>query len=683
MKQHHLLKPLVAVMATAAIGLTPLLPGAWAQEASDTTASTEYFEITVSSDANAKAWVQKNVTSKGELKLRGEGWKNSAGDGGARVTVKLQTGPGEFIPRTDNIQQHPTSGQDDATIWAYITPDASGKFNETLELPDNLTAGQRLQVSLATGFGDPERSVVSPSLFVDGEQWQAAAGETIECTPTSEKAEIEVTEGPDAQNRIKIEGRGFCNNSNGASVVALKLGARGMYSRIDDEDDISDNLSIWVVLRDEVDQTTGNFEYWFTLPDGTTEKPNGSVPAFTEGEQTIIALTGSLKDDDPIRSVNTKFDYGEYQPAAGAPEPPAYDALDDGAKKDMQVHIDGDNAIVTLPHSSEGDFVFFSYFLTDTSQRLPWSDWYLVDNNKQVQLDLSGITRNGSYKLVAQNGNRGVVGDVVGWEWIEISTRGSNEPDTSAAGSGVATPSESTYGVNNANGVAIPTGAITRSAAQGEDVVVVRQPDTETVTTTTARSAASASNSGNSNRSSSTPARASDPSNASKPRPDFEPEAPVDKAWRLTENNAGDVTGSADGESLIITVPESEEGDWYYIWAYTPDPKKAGWLQTDADNTVRIDVSGLSDGEYKFAVVDDASEMVGWTGITLASESEDTSRSSGTSSAASDEESGMSARDWWLIGGALGIVALGVVGAVLHQRKQQKQITANHIGEGP
>lgn len=668
MKQHKILRPVAALLTAAALSFGSSAPAAFSQDSSNSANSQEYFEVTVASDANAKAWVQKDVTPGGQLRVRGEGWTNVAGDGGARVTIKLQTGPGEFIARTDNIQIHPNSGQEDSTIWAYVTPESNGDFDTEVELPDNITAGQRLQVSLATGFGDPERSVVSPSLFIDGEQWVAEQGETTTCVPSTERAELSIPEGPDAENRIKIVGTGFCNNSDGGSVVALKLGARGRYSRIDDEANISDNLSIWVVLRDEVDPETGDFEYWFTLPDGTTEKPNGSNPAFTEGEQAIIALTGSLKDDDPIRNVTTTFDYGEYSPADGAPEPPAYEDLNDDLKQDMQIHIEGEEAIVTLPHAVEGDFVFFSYFLTDTSQRLPWANWYTVNANRQVHLDLSGITRNGTYKLVAQNGNRGAVGEVRGWEWFSIDSRGTDEPATDEAGTH-ADANSGTYGVTE-DGVAIPTGAISRSAANNEDVIIVREPDVIIEETTTASAPRPATG---------TAAPAAEESGdeegtarSTRPRPEFEPDAPFDKAWRLTQNNAGDVTSTADGEELIINVPEAEEGNWYFIWAYTPEPTAAGWLQTDDASDVRVDVSGLADGEYKFALIDEESEFIGWTGITLASVTEDNSgTSTSTSSAATEESSGLSNRDWWFILGALAIVLAGATGVVIYQRRQQ------------
>ncbi|MDO4929011.1 MAG: hypothetical protein Q3976_08140 [Corynebacterium sp.] len=667
MKQHNILRPVVALLTAAALSLGASAPTAFAQDSSDSASSQEYFEVAVASDANSKAWIQKEVTPGGQLRLRGEGWTNSAGDGGARVTVKLQTGPGEFIARTDNIQIHPNSGQEDSTIWAYVTPESNGDFDTELDLPDDIVAGQRLQVSLATGFGDPERSVVSPSLFIDGEQWVAEQGETTTCVPSTERAELSIPEGPDAENRIKIVGKGFCNNSDGASVVALKLGARGRYSRIDDEANISDNLSIWVVLRDEVDPETGDFEYWFTLPDGTTEKPNGSKPAFTEGEQSIIALTGSLKDDDPIRNVTATFDYGEYSPAAGAPEPPAYDDLNDDIKQDMQIHIQGEEAIVTLPHAAEGDFVFFTYFLTDTSQRLPWSDWYTVDANRQVKLDISGITRNGTYKLVAQSGNRGAVGEVRGWEWFEINSRGTNEPATDDPGT-QADVNTGTYGVTD-DGVAIPTGAVSRNAGNNENVVIVREPDVIIEETTTASAPRAATRSAA--PTAQEPDGADTPARGSRPRPDFEPDAPFDKAWRLSQNNAGDVTSTADGEELIINVPEAEEGDWYFIWAYTPEPTAAGWLQTDDASDVRVDVSGLADGEYKFALIDEESEFIGWTGITLASLSEEKSGTNRSTSAAAEESSGMSNRDWWFILGALAIVLAGVTGVVIYQRRQQ------------
>ena len=96
-------------------------------------------------------------------------------------------------------------------------------------------------------------------------------------------------------------------------------------------------------------------------------------------------------------------------------------------------------------------------------------------------------------------------------------------------------------------------------------------------------------------------------------RPAMEPAVPVKDASELDASNAGSLSGTRRGNvvSLILPSDKAKKGDWVAIFLF-PEESTPGWTQVDADNSVSIDVSNLSEGSYQLAVGDRESRLLGW-----------------------------------------------------------------------
>lgn len=106
----------------------------------------------------AKYWAPTTWSAGEQITVRGEGWKNSAGNAGSTIAIKLDAGgTTPATPATDF----------DETVWAVVTADASGAWEATISFPtlDNASeawaAGETHSITFLTGSlqsGDRARS---------------------------------------------------------------------------------------------------------------------------------------------------------------------------------------------------------------------------------------------------------------------------------------------------------------------------------------------------------------------------------------------------------------------------------------------------------------------------------------------------------------------------------------------
>ncbi len=360
----------------------------------------------------ATAWVERDIEPGGSLRIKGVGWTRGSGSaaGPSTIAIKLNlTEDGEQARRTGSAVL-----EGDPTIWALLDSSkvaTDGSFETTLDLPDGLRAGQFLTVSLFSGkfaSGDTQRTATTPPLVVGGVPWEGEDGSSdVECTPTSSTPVVRI-ENPSATfgGTLRVTGTGWCNPSGGGSRIGVKID-EGAISRLDSA--VHANRTIWTILQAE--HTDGTFTADITLPDGTART---SAPALTSGAHTLRLLSGSLATGDTVRTVQSEpFVVGRYRPN-GIPEPVT---LRPGNRRGLTVAQDGDQVRVRVPRAAKGDWIFLSAYAPDGSPRYPWGDrWLRTDARGRVAVRLpSDGTITGKHRLVAQSGELGRTGRLLGW----------------------------------------------------------------------------------------------------------------------------------------------------------------------------------------------------------------------------------------------------------------------------
>lgn len=632
-------------------------------------------------DQTATACVQRDVTtgSGQTIRLRGSGWLTEEGKGGATVVVKLasRTDPAsddfQFVHTGSDILKHPTSGAEDATMWALITSDSSGEFDTTVSVPTKenvpsyveasegeLTAGSKLTVRFQTGLiaGDTQHAVESDSLVVNGTEYEGDATEgQVACTANgSASAHIEYPEGQeeneetgptyDFGDTVYLVGENWCHPDadQGGSWIGLKIDD-GKFSHREGEG-VHANMTIWEIIK--VNSSDGSFRVPITLPkEGDTE--GGSTPEFTEGSHSFRLLSGSLKDGDTSRTMNVgPFTVGSYKPTADAPVLDPESSLTDSTQQGMTAEIRGENIVATIPSTSEGDWVFFSAYVADGSQRNLWSgQWYQADANSSVTLPIGDVELpDGTWRLVAQSNRND--GEVLGWTTMLTGTDSDSDVTVDPGSQSADTQQDS--GSDSGTGAQSNSG----SNSSGPTTIVRKSPATVIQRQTTSGSSGSSSSS-HSNSSSSS-------SSSTKSKPDSVPKKPVDSYDDLTNANRGDLTATVQDGILRIELPEdaAEAGDWLYVFLYEPG-QGIGWVQVDKDRAVEVDVSQLPDGRYRIALVNEDEELIGWVQIAKGNvdsgqEAEDSTEAKAESTSSS---SGLSANDWWLLAAAVVILVGG------------------------
>lgn len=691
------------------------------------------FAEPVTDSSGASITVQQVVEAGGTALLRGSGFTTADGSSGATIVVKLRfehtDGESGYYTRVgDDILDHPTGGSPDATMWAVIKADDDGSFEEAVQLPSSLQAGQRLVINAASGIlsTDQQHSLTTKPLTVGGIEWIEDDSDSVECVPETSAPQITVAAEPSADGTLHITGIGWCNSNSGGAILAFKID-EGKVSRLDDE--IHENRTIWYLY--EADDETGNVDFHMTLPDGTTTGANGSTPAFGEGEHTIRVLTGSLQEGDPALSLprrgtdeSTTFTVGNYKPN-GQPDIIDTDELGTANAEGMTVSTSNTEAVVTLPNAEEGDWVYISAYTADGSPRWPWgSDWYQLGADKKVVLPLTGLPLplpTGKITLVAQSGNRGEVGEVIGWRDATLGKAAtSTTPSTTSASpttSSVAPVPGLANSINNLSRALEDldkslVGTTDSEADNGTDsdkqnndeendsgvVEIVEYVDAPRVITngnsginsrnSTANSNAAGTSAGasgaavivnsGSNGTSNRAGVTSGTAESNEPQPTTAPDAPVQTGLSLNVENKGGVEESVDGTLLTMTIPTdvAEPGEWVYIHSFDPSPAALGWTQINEDGEVSVDAAELGDGIYKFSLTDTDGELLGWASITLTGlgtpggEAASNSSESSTPVLIAQSQAVMKASDWLLIIGAIAVVQFAAILTFMGIRRQ-------------
>ncbi|MCX7543697.1 hypothetical protein OS128_12355 [Corynebacterium sp. P5848] len=672
---------------------------------------TDTKEETVSgtTEDGASVEIPYSVEPGETVKLTGENWKSTDGSTGSTLVVKLyyQLADGEkgTYQRTgDNVVNHPKNGNPEPTIWKLFKADNDGTFSIDLDLPKDLEPGQKLSVTVTSGLAssaDAQRSLVLDPLKISGVEWvEPDKGDTITCTPSTDKALVTVAPTAVPGGTLKISGTGFCHPTDGGSKIAIKIDD-GLYKHVSGHK-VHDNDTIWAIVQ--ADDHTGDFTIDLTLPDGTTSGPYGSDPAFTTGAHTIRILTGTLKEGDKTRTLpkrgskDTEFVVGDYRPS-GIPEPLHYtENLTEALRGGISATRDNDQLAVTIPGAQPGDWIFASAYIDDTSRRLPWDDnWYTVTDSGQVILPLTDSDiPEGPLKLVLQSGNQGHTGELVGWTPITLKERPGDSTDEMAFIFSILPIATAIDGFSGKltelsralNGLAPQKDNTKRTDTDNRTSDGARESETDSqrnddpgdsvVTVIRRRSTAAegggqvTGNRGGAAQGAQTPA--SYPA-----QPENTPKPPVLNIANLTPRRQGNIESAIDDEGVLtLTVPDLKAGDWVYLFTYGPKPEAIGWAQLDENKQMLLDVSGLSGDNYKVALVDSSENLLGWVDVPGG---EATTSSHGGAAAYDAQQASvpksvaataplMTGADWAFILGAFAIAQLAMLAAMFLTRRR-------------
>lgn len=599
-----------------------------------------------SDKSGAKAWVEKEIKSDtgAKFRIRGTGWKNSAGNGPSTVSVKINEGENKPYERAKAID-HP-SVKGDKTVWALVAQDnpkkdknvkdikSNGDFEVEIDVPKSLTKGQYFTVSLLSGQSDTKdvkRSMTSEQLTVL---------EPTTCTPSVEKPTVTV-ENAKAHigGTVKVSGKGWCHpqENQGAPKIAVKIDG-GKYKRLDVP--AGGDATVWAIVEN-ADPKTGDWTAEIPLPDGTDKKAvrggnGGSNPVFPEGKHRFTFITGdAVKPGDAKREVKSdEFDVGDYKPS-GIPDPvEANEDLKDDNKQGMTVKRGKDGRlVVTIPkakaEAGKGNkkdgrnatdkktWVFLDVYDEEGTSRHPWgARWFETDKDGKV-LDLPKDVSlpNGALKITAQSGKPGEhFGALLGWTTFE----GPKKPDnpTNPPGGGGNQPPSGENRPPSGNQPPSNGGNQSPGGNQGNGGGQQGRTGGSTIVRRSVQSGA---------RQSIIPGRyviqraiagqqPQKPAQPFFPKPDFSPLPPVPNIKGLTLQNAGNIGKQMEGKVLVLAPAGRQPGEWVFLYLY-PQGSPLGWMQIDKEGKIRVDTSTLPDGSYKFALMDSTGALIGWTDL--------------------------------------------------------------------
>jgi hypothetical protein len=531
----------------------------------------------------AYAWVQKDVAtaSGATIKIKGVGWADQLGTGASTVALKLNFGDGRQYTRSGaGVVAHPSAVGDD-TIWVLLAPSnpqghpnvraVAPGFEIEIDAPPGLKAGQYLSVLFQSGrfdSGDVLRTGTTAALTVggvpysaDGDPEQATCVPSVP-TPTVAIANPEVSLG----DSLRVSGQGWCHPDarRGGSVIAVKIDDGG-YSRVDSA--LHQNRSIWAILA--TNPVDGSFQAEIPLPDGTSAS---SAPAFAPGAHTLRLLTGSLKAGDVVRTVESgEFVVGAYQPL-GAPDPvEAGEELTERARGGVGVSLVGGAVSVVVPGAALGDWVYLNVF-DGAVPLFPWgASWFRADGAGRVAAGpLPAGLPVGSLKLSAQSGNRGRVGELLGWAALTVAgtpggekgTGGTGKDDGDDTGGDGADSAKSTGGKK----VKLAVSYVRISGGQAPTKV---------------------------------------------------PAAPVARASQLFDSADGGATSSLSGDKLTVVVPRARAQEWVYVYVYTGAARAPlGWVRMDEKRQFSVELT--APGRHRLAIMAADGTLLGWTAVAIA-----------------------------------------------------------------
>ena len=190
--------------------------------------------------------------------------------------------------------------------------------------------------------------------------------------------------------------------------------------------------------------------------------------------------------------------------------------------------------------------------------------------------------------------------NAVGWAAGSDRNEPPKQPPPETPDPPVVTPGE---GGNRGPGASGGAGGTSPTGGGGAPLAAASAPAT---------SGAGGGQSGGSGGSSRAPAK------QSVPKPEFTPDPPVAGENQLTAKNAGGVTVRVKDGIAFVKIPDSEPGDWFFLYVY-PSRTAVDWIRVNDDGELRIDVSTLDDGTYRFAFTDPDEEFVGWVEVEIGS----------------------------------------------------------------
>lgn len=663
-----------------------------------------FFPVPVAkADSTASFSVSTSAVKAGDtITVTGEKWLNEAGTDGSNIVIKLfYTLPGQtdetlYTRSGDKIQNHPSSGAQDQTIWLAFKANSDGSFEKEVDLPNTLVAGQKLVLNLTSGLlsGDTQRTERYSDFIVDGVAFTEVERDTITCTPSVSPVQYGVNENVNSDGTLTVWGKGFCNTISGGARIAIKID-EGRISRLND--DVNPNRTIWTIV--DADDRTGDWSIDMQLPDGTTNEPNGSEPAFDRSlTHTVRLLVGSLKQGDPAgsyplpRTAPLSFSIGEYVPN-GAPEPVDY-AVDLNARTQNAVGIEPEDSTlkVSALDGAEGDWVYPSVYLKDGSVRYPWgASYYKLDKDLSFTLPLDGINLpTGQLKVVLQSGNRGKVGELVGWSWWTRTVEEKNN-STVVTRSAESTTTTDGYdldkiGPNDVLGAGYAAAYEMNRLIEGAHVLLkevyadeLNAPEpssSATVETTQVESEPITEEIIVRRQAAAGQAQVVRPVSAASAQasqaPTTTPDVAVREESSLRPANSGALRADQEENRLNITFSEREPGEWVYLYTFTPDYTPLGWAQIDKDRKLELALGAL-DEDTKVAMASADGDLIGWVRAAANSSGEVASDSQAqVAPIMVVQQQGLtSTTDWLLILGS--IILIEALGFIVYLRTRAKK----------
>lgn len=596
----------------------------------------------------------------GTVHVTGSGWCHPEG-GGSGIAVKIDDGA---ISRLD------TSLHANQTIWAIVNAEADGTFSTEIELPDGTTASS--SPVLAAGShtlrflsgslkqNDMPRSVLSESFTVASSPPEptdpptpratstptptptptatptatptptpTATATGTQCTPTTGAPAVTLAQtSVSFDGTLRITGTGWCHPTDGGSAVAIKIDD-GAISRLDTS--LNANKTIWAVV--EADAADGTFTADVLLPDGTERT---STPALGPGSHTLRFLSGSLKPNDAIRTVQSQpFVIGEYQPN-GVPEPLDPQTLTAANAGGVSAALGSTNVTVTVPGRPAGTWVFVTAYLPDGSPRHAWgAAWHRLDRASTVTLPRESAGLSGQVKLVVQSGDLSEVGALLGWAPVTFPK------------------------------AATPTPA----------------PTTKTPSKPKSSSSSSKATTSKPKARSSTPRAQSAAGTDTAAAPVAARTLPLPAVVAfdaLSAQPTGDATATVDGDILILRLPSGQPGDIVYLRVFSgTEIIETGWVTLDDASEVQLAIGLLDPGPLRISAQGEDGTVIGWVdAVRDGVVSEATSTVPVTAPADDDE----APRAWTTVGprdaalAGAGVMVLG--GALARQRFWRKEVAA-------
>lgn len=444
-----------AGLTTILVGVATPLP-AWSADIPQTPQASavdtsDWVATTIPSDGGrppAEFRVEPITTGEAAtLRITGTGWLSAAGDSGSTLALKINDLDGNGKPRQlrrpdGAIGAYLSSlGQaEDPTIWALVRPEGAGpedpdhgifsvrrdgSFDITVKAPEELAharPGHYVTVTAQSGRimrHDVQRRGVSRPIPVDGlaapELAHEAAGT---CRSDVEKPVATIENRSVAPGgKLHLVGDGWCNpvESGGAPRVAIKID-EGKIARTDDA--VFSNRTVWAIV--DPDAKTGRLDVWIDLPDGSDA---ASSPALGPGLHSLRLLSGSLREGDLHTSyggpATLNFTVGDYRPN-GLPDTVGLADLGPEPGRHISVSRSERRVTVRLNDASGGEWVIATPYIAGSARPQWGSGWMRLSEDGTFAYDLPSAMAGGKYRLVVQRGDLGHLGEVAGWDWLDV-----------------------------------------------------------------------------------------------------------------------------------------------------------------------------------------------------------------------------------------------------------------------